>query len=128
MNELILIYLFSVIIIGIIISVLFIFFYYKFTNDIIVLLKEQGFIDLSNKMSQLISTGGKMPFMGSLEAKPLSKAWNEFIRLKIPKASKKLYKLHFFYKSLILAIIIIFILFFILLSFFILFIFLPFIR
>ncbi|MDR2716652.1 MAG: hypothetical protein LBB89_01105 [Treponema sp.] len=83
----------------------FIYFYYKFSNDIIDLLKRQGFSELSNRMKELISTGGKFPLKGSLEAKSLNKAWQEFIKLKINKSSGKLYKLQCFYKFMHLSLI-----------------------
>lgn len=100
------IYFPSIIIIGLLIMFLYIFFYNKYTGDVIDLLKKHGFFELSNKINQLTSTGGKMPFKGSLEAKPLSKAWKEFIQLKISKDSWKLYKIQYFYKILRLSLII----------------------
>jgi hypothetical protein len=96
---------FIVIIFGFIIIFSYIFFYYKFSNDIIDLLKRYGFSELSNRMKEIISTGGKMPFKGSLEAKPWSKAWEEFSKLKINKSSGKLYKLQCFYNVMYLSLI-----------------------
>jgi hypothetical protein len=95
----------TIIIYGFINLFSFIFFYYKFSNDIIDLLKIQGFSELLNRMKELISIGGKMPFKGSLEAKLLNKTWQEFIKLKINKSSGKLYKLQCFYKVMYLSLI-----------------------
>jgi hypothetical protein len=106
MSTIIVIYFSSIIFLGFLTIILYIFFHIKYTNDIIELLKEKGFLELSNKISQLISTGGKMPFKGSLEAVPLGKAWNEFIKIKISNDSGKLYKLQYFYRILRLTIII----------------------
>jgi hypothetical protein len=106
MDTVIVIYFPTIIILVFLIMFLYIFFYNKYTGDIIDLLKIYGFYELSNKINQLISTGGKMPFKGSLEARPLGKAWKEFIQLKISKDSGKLYKLQYFYKILRLTFII----------------------
>ena len=106
MSTIIVIYFSSIIFLGFLTFILYIFFHLKYTNDIIELLKNKGFLELSNKISQLISTGGKMPSKGSLEAVPLSKAWNEFIKIKISNNSGKLYKLQYFYRILRLTIII----------------------
>jgi hypothetical protein len=106
MGTFFVVYFSSIIILGFIFLGSYIFFHIKYSYVIIDLLKENGFIELSNKMSQLISTGGRLPAKSSLEAKPLSKAWNEFIKLKITKDSGKLYKLQYFYKTLRLTLII----------------------
>jgi hypothetical protein len=111
--EMIPVLIISVIIYGFINLFLFIFFYYKFSNEIIDLLKVQGFSELSNRMNELISTGGKFPFKGTLEARPLNKAWQEFIKLKINKSSGKLYRLQYFYKVMHLSLVLNCILFFI---------------
>jgi hypothetical protein len=106
MGTIIVIYFSSIIIFSFLIIILYIFFHIKYTNDIVELLKEKGFLELSNKISQLISKGGRIPFKGSLEAVPLSKAWNEFIKLNISNDSGKLYKLQYFYKILRLILLI----------------------
>jgi len=111
MGTIIVIYFSSIISLGFLTIILYIFFHIKYTNDIIELLKKKGFPELSNKINQLISTGGRIPFRGSLEALSLNKAWNEFIKLKISKDSWKLYKLQYFYKILRLTLIIFGILF-----------------
>jgi hypothetical protein len=106
MGTIIVIYFSSIIILGFLTIIFYIFFHIKYTNNIVELLKENGFLELSNRISQIISTGGRIPFKGSLEAVPLSKAWNEFIKLKISNDSGKLYKLQYFYKILRLILII----------------------
>jgi hypothetical protein len=106
MGTIFVIYFSSIVFLGFLIIILYIFFYIRYTNDIVELLKKKGFLELSNKISQLISTGGRIPFRGSLEAASLGKAWNEFIKLKISNDSGKLYKLQYFYKILRLTLII----------------------
>jgi hypothetical protein len=106
MGTIFVIYFSSIIFLGFLTIILYIFFYIRYTNDIVELLRKEGFLELSNKISQLISTGGRIPFRGSLEAVQLSKAWKEFIKLKISNDLGKLYKLQCFYKILRLTLII----------------------
>jgi len=106
MDSIIFVYFTVLIVFGFILIFIYIFYHYKYTGDIIDLLKNQSFQELSNKINQLVLTGGKMPFKGTLEAKSFGKAWKEFAQLKVTKISGKLYKLQYFYKILRLFFII----------------------
>ena len=78
----------------------------KLTDNVIDLLKKEGFDSMSNKLRKTILHFGKFPVQGTENIKLFFKAWKEFKNLKIPKEMKKLCGLQLLYRAIniILAI------------------------
>lgn len=78
-------------------------YHLKLTGEVISLLRQQGFDDLSQRIETIVSSVGRLQPRGwSKESKEHYNSWKEFRLLNIPKNMGKLYKLQFLYKSIYL--------------------------
>lgn len=89
-------------------------FHYKESERIISLLPEAGFVDLANRLFDVVSTIGKIrPYNSfSNEGKIWDSVWDDFLKIKIPKIFKSLFRLQLLAKSIYLFSIIIKVIFF----------------
>jgi len=119
--ESILLCLYVVIIIfGFILFFSYLFFHYFFSYKIIILLKQEGFNELSDILNKTILKHGKFPIAGT-DNKDFFEIWENIRKLKLSKNMKGLFRLHLIYliihimiKILVFSSIILFLLFLIL--------------